>query len=214
MHGKKAGDTMSPMDTLSRIWSSALILLFVLDPFGNIPMLLAILKDFNADKQRKIIIREVLVALVVMVVFLFFGRGILAVFGLESGVIRIAGGTVLFVIGLRMVFPDDKGSLYQSRGEPFIVPIAIPLIAGPSALATLILMSESHSISSLISFGALMVAWFITAALLILAPAIYRILGERGLAAMERLMGMLLLMLSVQMFIDGLRALGVVPALG
>lgn len=198
------------MDTLSRIWSSALILLFVLDPFGNIPMLLAILKDFNAEKQRKVIFREMLFALTVMVVFLFFGKGILAVFGLESGVIRIAGGTVLFVIGLRMVFPDSKGSMYQSRGEPFIVPIAIPLIAGPSALATLILMSESHSMTPFISFGALMMAWTITAALLISAPVIYRFLGERGLAAMERLMGMLLLMLSVQMFVDGLRALGVI----
>ena len=120
---------------------------------------------------------------------------------------------MLFVIGLRMVFPDGPSSMTQAKEEPFIVPIAIPLIAGPSALATLILMSESHSLTRVLSFAALMLAWAITAAILILAPAFYRILGERGLAAMERLMGMLLLMLSVQMFIDGLRALSIVPGI-
>lgn len=197
------------MDTLLGVWSSALILIFVLDPFGNIPMLLAILKGLPSSRQREIILREMLFALGVMVLFLFFGSSILAVFRLESGVIRIAGGIVLFVIGLRMVFPDGSPSLYQAKDEPFIVPIAIPLIAGPSALATLILMSEGHTLSRLLSFAALMVAWGITAAILLLSPVIYRLLGEKGLAAMERLMGMLLLMLSVQMFIDGLRALGI-----
>ncbi len=201
------------MDMILSVWSSALILLFVLDPFGNIPMLLAILKGYPPQRQRRVIFREMVFALAVMLVFLFFGSSILAVFRLESGVIRIAGGTVLFVIGLRMVFPDGPSSMTQAKEEPFIVPIAIPLIAGPSALATLILMSESHSLTRVLSFAALMLAWAITAAILILAPAFYRILGERGLAAMERLMGMLLLMLSVQMFIDGLRALSIVPGI-
>ncbi len=197
------------MNVLTQIWSSALILLFVIDPFGNIPLLLAILKDMPRKRQFKVIFREMLVGLAVMTAFLFFGRSFLSLFGLETGAIRIAGAIVFFVIGLRMVFPGPEGSLPVPNGEPFLVPIAVPLIAGPSALATLIIMGEGQVLPRPMVFAALVVAWSLSSVILLLSPVVYRFLGDRGLAAMERLMGMLLLMLSVQMCIDGARALGI-----
>jgi multiple antibiotic resistance protein len=191
------------------IWSSAFILIFVIDPFGNIPLLLAILKDMPRKRQFYIILREMIIGLALMIVFLFFGKSFLSLFSLETAAIRIAGGIIFFVIGLRMVFPDREGPMYSGEGEPFIVPIAIPLIAGPSALATLILMGEGHAEPRIFVLVSLLIAWIISCIILLLSPILYRFLGERGLAALERLMGMLLLMLSVQMFIDGIRALGI-----
>ena len=190
------------------IWSSAFILFFVIDPFGNIPLLLAILKGMPRNRQFVIIFRELLIALALMIVFLFFGKSFLSLFNLETGAIRIAGGIIFFVIGLRMVFPSRDGPIYSSEGEPFVVPIAIPLIAGPSALATLILMSDAHTDGRLPVLISLLLAWTLSGVIMITSPILYRFLGDRGLAALERLMGMLLLMLSVQMLIDGIRTLG------
>lgn len=194
---------------MKQILSSALILLFVIDPFGNIPLLLAILKDFPRKRQIYIIIREMIIGLFLMIVFLFFGKPFLSIFGLETGAIRIAGSIIFFVIGIHMVFPGKESPIHTSDEEPFIVPIAIPLIAGPSALATLILMSEGHNQAQIHVLFSLLIAWAVSFVLLTLSPAIYRVLGERGLAALERLMGMLLLMLAVQMLIDGIRTLGI-----
>lgn len=194
---------------MQQIWTSALILLFVIDPFGNVPLLLAIIKDLPRRRQIAIILREMFIGLALMIVFLFFGKSFLGLFGLETGAIRIAGGIIFFVIGLRMVFPGPEGPISAGSGEPFIVPIAIPLIAGPSALATLILMGEGQKQSRPSVLVSLFIAWAISSAVLVLSPVFYRLLGERGLDALERLMGMLLLMLSVQMLIDGIRALGI-----
>ena len=189
------------------IWSSAFILIFVIDPFGNIPLLLAILKNISRKRQYIIILREMIIGLALMIVFLFFGRSFLSLFQLETASIRIAGGIIFFVIGLRMIFPDGHKPINVDGGEPFIVPIAIPLIAGPSVLATLILMTQSHAQPQLSVLLSLLIAWLISCAILLMSPILFRFLGDRGLAALERLMGMLLLMLSVQMFIDGIRAL-------
>jgi len=150
-----------------------------------------------------------LIGLALLLVFLFFGRSFLSLFQLETASIRIAGGIIFFVIGLRMVFPDENAPMYAGDGEPFIVPIAIPLIAGPSALATLILMTEGNKHPSLTVLPSLLIAWLVSCAILLMSPILYKFLGDRGLAALERLMGMLLLMLSVQMFIDGIRALAI-----
>ncbi len=189
------------------IWSSAFILMFVIDPFGNIPLLLAILKDMPKKRQYVIILREMTIGLVLMIIFLFFGKSFLGLFQLETAAIRIAGGIIFFVIGIHMVFPDKNGPMYTGEGEPFIVPIAIPLIAGPSALATLILMSEGNAQPRLSVLLSLVIAWTLSCGILLSSPILYKFLGDRGLAALERLMGMLLLMLSVQMFITGIRSL-------
>ncbi|NQD35443.1 YhgN family NAAT transporter [Permianibacter sp. IMCC34836] len=183
--------------------SATLTLFLVMDPLGNVPMFLALLKDLEPKRRRKVILREMLIALLIMALFLFFGSSVLGFLGLKAETISIAGGIVLFLIALRMVFPQEGGVMGEMPGgEPFIVPLAIPFVAGPSTLATLILFSQQQG-HLLESSGAMLVAWFATAVILIYSTKFYKILGDRGLAAMERLMGMLLIMIAVQMLLNG-----------
>ena len=189
------------------VWSSAILLIFVMDPLGNIPLFLSLLKDFDEKRRRRIIIRELLIALAILMVFLFFGQSLLRTLSLEQESVTIAGGIVLMIIGLRMIFPTRDGVMGpQTAGEPFIVPLAIPLIAGPSALATLIVMVREDPEHMENWVFAVLIAWGVTATCLILAPFLYKILRVRGLTALERLMGMLLIMIAVQMVLSGIKA--------
>jgi multiple antibiotic resistance protein len=188
-----------------RIFFNAITLLLIMDPLGNIPPFLSALKPVEPARRRKILVREILIAYVVLLAFLFAGKYILRLLSLQEETVSIAGGIVLFLIALRMVFPRQDASADKLEGEPFIVPLAIPLIAGPSTLASLLLLQQqSLPNSTLHLFLALTFAWFITAIILLSSTILYRLLKERGLIALERLMGMLLVMLAVQMFINGL----------
>lgn len=192
----------------AEIISSSVVLFFVMDPLGNIPIFLSLLKDIEPKRRWKIISRELLIALVILLIFLFFGQQLLNLLQLESESVSIAGGIILFIIGIRMVFPSRRGIIGdQLEGEPFIVPLAIPLIAGPSALATLMLLVNSDPTSILNWLSVLMIAWTLTAVILLSAPIFYKILRKRGLAAIERLMGMILIMIAVQMFVTGIRSI-------
>jgi len=196
------------MDPASSAWSAAVLLFFVMDAFGNAPLALALLKDVPRERRRKVVLRELVIALAVLVFFLFLGQEILSFLGLHEESVSIAGGIVLGVIGLRMVFPRADGVMgHQVGGEPFIVPLAIPLIAGPSAMATVILMARSDPSAMGKWLLALVIAWAGTAVVLLSAPLLLRVLRERGLAALERLMGMLLIMLAVEMVLAGVLAL-------
>jgi multiple antibiotic resistance protein len=192
---------------MTDLTSVVLTLFLIMDPLGNIPIFLSILKDVSPERRRQILLREVLIAYVVLLVFLFLGQYILQVLHLEQETISIAGGIVLFLIALRMIFPSHGGFAADTpEGEPFIVPLAIPLIAGPSTLAMLMLLQRSESGASPWELWvAVTIAWALTAAILLAAPFFYRVLHQRGLIAMERLMGMLLVMISVQMLMNGLR---------
>src|SRR3990172_1874388 len=188
------------------VLSAATVLFLVMDPLGNIPLFLSLLKDIEEERRRPIILREVLIALVILLVFLFCGQPLLDFLRIEQESVSIAGGIVLFIIGIRMIFPTEQGVMgAQLQGEPFIVPLATPLIAGPSALATLILMVRSDPGKFTEWLAALLIAWALTAVILLSAPFFYRILRRRGLVAIERLMGMLLIMISVQMFLNGIK---------
>jgi multiple antibiotic resistance protein len=190
------------------IISSAVVLFLVLNPLGNIPIFLTLLKDIEPKRRWKIISRELLIALVILVIFLFFGQRFLNLLQLESESVSIAGGIILFIIGIRMVFPSRRGIMGdQLEGEPFIVPLAIPLVAGPSALATLLLLVNSDPTNMLSWLSVLMIAWTLTAVILLSAPIFYKILKRRGLAAIERLMGMILIMISVQMSVTGIKSI-------
>ncbi|HZJ08903.1 MAG TPA: MarC family protein [Trueperaceae bacterium] len=196
------------MDPASSVWSAAVLLFFVMDAFGNAPLVLALLKDVSPARRRVIVLRELVIALAVLVFFLFLGEKILAFLGLHEQSVSIAGGIVLGVIGLRMIFPRPDGVMgHQLAGEPFIVPLAIPLIAGPSAMATIILMARSDPTAMGKWLLALLVAWGLTSLVLLSAPLLLRVLRERGLSALERLMGMLLIMLAVEMVLSGVLAL-------
>ena len=185
--------------------SAATVLLFVMDPFGNVPTVLALLEKVDPARRRRIIARELLFALGVLLLFLFAGQAILDFLGLQRESVTIAGGIVLGIIGLRLIFPRPEGLLGSTpEGEPFLVPLAIPLIAGPSAMATVILMARTAPEAMGRWIGAVLLAWSITAAVLLFAPTLYRVLRERGLSAVARLMGMLLIMIAVQMVLNGL----------
>ncbi|MFO8002199.1 MAG: MarC family protein [Marinilabilia sp.] len=192
----------------SSIWPAAVLLFFLMDPLGNIPVMLTIMKDIEPRRQRKILAREMFMALIILLIFLFAGRPLLNFLHLEQQAVTISGGIILLIIGLRMIFPQQHGLMgYQPHGEPFLVPIAIPLVAGPSVLAMLILMTTSQPGNMTNWFFALIMAWFFTALLLQLAPFLLKFLKQRGLTALERLMGMILVMLAVQMLLDGFKEL-------
>ncbi|MEW5249885.1 MarC family protein [Microbulbifer sp. 2201CG32-9] len=190
------------MDTLTAF----LTLLFVMDPLGNIPIFLAALKSVPPKRQPYVIMRELIFALLVLLVFLYGGQFLLAWLGLSQEAIRIAGAIILFLIAIRMVFPSEGGIMGERlEGEPFFVPLAVPLVAGPSTMAILMLMTNSEGERLLEWTLALLGAWTVSALILLASAPLARLLGGRGLIAVERLMGMVLVMLAVQLFLDGVK---------
>lgn len=189
------------------IASAAILLFLILDPLGNVPVFLGLLKPLAPARRRYVLRRELLIALAVLMVFLWAGQWVLQAMHLRQESVSIAGGIVLFLIGLRMVFPSAEGVFGAAgEGEPFIVPMAIPMIAGPSGMAAVMLLGSQAPTRMLDWTMALLIAWFATALILYSATYLYRLLGRSVLLAVERLMGMLLIALSVQMFLDGVRA--------
>jgi multiple antibiotic resistance protein len=188
------------------ISSAVIMLVLIMDPLGNIPLFLSALKPVAPERRRLVLIREVLIAYAVLVACALLGSSALRLLHLQQETISIAGGIVLFLISLRMIFPVDHRGGETLEGEPFVVPLAVPLIAGPSALAALLLLQRSLPGGVGALLVALTIAWALSAAVLLASPFFYRLLRERGLIAMERLMGMLLVMIAVQMFMNGVRA--------
>lgn len=188
--------------------SAGLLLFLIMDPLGNIPLFLSLLRGVDPKRRQLVLARELLIALVVLFVFLFGGTYLLHALQLKQESVSIAGGIVLFLIGVRMVFPPATGGVFggDPDKEPFIVPMAIPGIAGPSAVAAVMLLANSYPGRTVDWSVALFVAWFATAVILLSSTYLFRCLGTSVLIAVERLMGMLLVALSVQMFLDGVMA--------
>ena len=187
--------------------SAALLLFLILDPLGNIPVFLSLLKPLPEKRRRWVLVRELLIALGVLFVFLWAGRFVLAAMHLRQESVSIAGGIVLFLIGLKMIFPSPEGMFGEAEeGEPFIVPMALPLVAGPSGMAAVMLFSTQYPDRMFDWSLALFAAWFGTALILLSATSLYKLLGKLVLIAVERLMGMLLVAISVQMLLDGVVA--------
>ncbi len=186
---------------------ASLLLFLVMDPLGNLPVYLSILKDIEPHRRTRIVVRELLFALAALLLFLLFGGYLFAALHLKRESVSIAGGIILLVIALRMIFPGRAGVMGDNpEGEPFLVPLAIPLVAGPSAFSTLLLMSNSDP-SKLAHWAlATVIAWAGSAVILGFPNLFARMLGRRGLLALERLMGMLLVMIAVQMLLDGLES--------
>ncbi|MEO8090899.1 MAG: MarC family protein, partial [Gemmatimonadales bacterium] len=175
--------------------SSAAILLFlVMDPLGNIPLFVSALQSVPPERQNRVVARELAIAYGILVLFLFTGQYLLRLLQISEPALTIAGGLVLFLIALRMVFPSSDRTL-DLEGEPFIVPLAIPYVAGPSALATVLLMMSRDPGRWPEWLAALTAAWVACAVILILGSRLRRFLGQRGLIALERLMGMVLVTL-------------------
>ena len=186
------------------ILSAALLLFLILDPLGNIPVFLSVLKPLTPKRQRIVLARELLIALAVLMAFLWAGKYALEMMHLRQESVAIAGGIVLFLIGIRMIFPRPEGLMGElPGGEPFIVPLAVPLVAGPSGMAAVMLMGSNEPTRLWDWSLALMIAWGATAVILFSATVLYKWLGRSALTALERLMGMLLVAISVQMVLDG-----------
>lgn len=187
------------------VFSTAFLLFLVLDPVGNIPVFLAVLSHAPPDRHTRIILREMLIALAALVLFLMLGQYILAALQVSYGSLGVAGGIIMFLIAVRMVFPLPKSATSEDLdGEPFIVPLAIPLVAGPAAMATLMLLMAHKPDRWPQWLAALFLAWAVSGTILLFAERLGRLLGKRALIAIERLMGLILTAVAVEMFINGL----------
>lgn len=184
--------------------SATITLLFVMDPLGNVPFFITVLRSVPVKKRRFIILRESFFALIILTVFLLFGQYILEGMHISQPALAIAGGIILFLISIRMIFPHMESEQIKTFGEPFIVPLAVPLIAGPSTMTIVMLLAKRAPYDMWRWLMALVVAWVITTGILLCADFLCKILGERGLIAVERLMGMILTTMAVQLFLTGL----------
>ena len=187
------------METLS----AAVMLFLIMDPFGNMPVFNSVLKEVPEGRRTRIIARESTIALGILIVFLWAGQPIMNFLNLRQPTLSISGGIILFIIALRMLFPRQEFEIETNRDEPLIVPLAMPLIAGPSCVAVLLLLASSEPQRMRDWTLALLASWSATAAILILSPLLLKLLTRRGIKALERLMGMILIMVSVQMLLDG-----------
>jgi len=190
------------------IFAAAVTLFLIMDPLGNIPVFLSVLRNVAEERRRRILIRELFIALVIMLLFLFLGPPMLEMLGLSREAVAIAGGLVLMIIAIRMIFPSRGGIMgdESTDQEPLVVPLAVPLIAGPSVLATLVLLAETGPGQTVYWLMALVGAWAVSSVILLSSQFLYNLLGDRGLKAIERLMGMILVSISVQMLLDGFRS--------
>src|SRR5215218_8050616 len=185
--------------------SAALLLFLVMDPLGNIPLFLTTLKTVEVKRQRMVVVRELVAALIILIAFLFAGRYVLDALHLTETALTTAGGLILIIIAIRMIFPSRDRSLKEEfEGEPFIVPLAIPYVAGPSAMATSLLLMSREPERWMDWLFAVLMAWAASALIIYFASYFSRFLGERGLIAIERLMGMLLVTVAVQMLLTGI----------
>ncbi len=185
-------------------FSAAITLLLIMDPFGNSLAFLSLLKDFSNRRRRIIILREMVIALVILVLFLFFGKYILAGMNISEPALEIAGGVILFIIAIRMIFPAATDPTDSPSEEPIVVPLAVPLIAGPSSMAMLILFSTANPGKIGLLLFALLASWAVSLVVLQFANALNRLIGRRGMNALARLMGMILTTMAVQMFLNGI----------
>jgi len=189
------------------IFSTAILLFMIMDPLGNMPVFLSVINTVPEERRRRVLVREMIISLIVMVIFLFLGERMMDIMGLRQESVAIGGGLVLMLIALRMIFPSKDGVLgVQPEGEPFIVPLAIPLIAGPSILATLMVITHQFPGHPFQWLSAVFLAWAATAIIMVFSDKLLKVLGKKGIIAMERLMGMILVILSVQLFLDGVVA--------
>jgi multiple antibiotic resistance protein len=193
--------------------ATVVLLLILLDPLGNIPLLISLLRPLEPARRPRVVLRENAIAAGLLILFVYIGDWLLSALHLSAPALEISGGLILFLIAVRMVFPahgtheDDAGR----EGEPLIVPIAVPMIAGPAALATVLLSARDAPFAASL-VGAILVAIVINTLVLLVGERLARLFGKPGLAAMERLMGLVLTTMAVQMLISGIKAAFLLPA--
>jgi len=185
--------------------SISLVLFLIMDPIGNISPYIAMTRKLSPNRHKIVIIREMLIALIVMIIFNYLGETIFNVLEISETAVKLSSGVILFLFAVRILFPtlrSPRANLPEE--EPFIIPLAIPLIAGPSLLATIMLFAHMES-SQEIMLAAIFIAWLAAVVVLFFAPQLQRLLSDNGLMALERLMGMVLVLLAIQRFMEGVQ---------
>ena len=186
--------------------SATILLILITDPIGNIPIFANALRHVAPERRPWVILREVLIAFVLLLTFMFVGDGFLRVMNLSELSLQIGGGVILFLIALRMIFPPHPApETNEIHAEPLIVPLAIPAIAGPSALATVLLLVSQAPERRMEWIAALCVTMTVSAVVLVLAERIQRVAGDRFVIALERLMGLVLVSVSIEMMLRGIK---------
>jgi MarC family membrane protein len=185
--------------------SATILLILVADPIGNIPIFATALKPVPPERRPWVIVREVLIAFVLLLAFMFVGESFLQLMNLSELSLQIGGGVIMFLIALRMIFPPPASATADQATEPLIVPLAIPAIAGPSALATVLLLVSQAPERRLEWIGALSITMIVSTIILVLAERIQRVAGDRFVTALERLMGLVLVAVSIEMMLRGIK---------
>ena len=188
------------------VLAAIFLLIIIMDPIGNVPVFLSILKNIPLERRKKIIIRELIIAFAILLFFMFIGRYLLQLLQIEQSSLGIAGGIILFIIAIRMIFPGTKPMFtHNEEAEPLVVPLAIPMLAGPSAIAAVILLMAQEPTRWIEWIFVVFVASLISGIILISSEALGSKLGNRALIAIERLMGIFLIMVSVDFILDGIK---------
>lgn len=185
------------------IFSISLVLFLIMDPIGNISSFLKMVDGIDPKRQRMILLREMLIALLVMVIFNYIGEGIYDLLQISDPAVRLSSGVILFLIAVQILFPNLTGIRENlPKEEPFIIPFAIPLIAGPSVLATIMLYAHMEQ-SQPVMLISILCAWVAALLVMIVSRPLYKVMGDNGLMACEKLMGMVLVLIAIQRFLDG-----------
>jgi small neutral amino acid transporter SnatA (MarC family) len=187
--------------------SATILLLLITDPLGNIPIFVNTLRAVPPERRARVIVREVLIAFGLLLAFMFIGQSFLKAMSLSDVSLQIGGALVLFLIALRMIFPPPPQDSPVPLTEPLIVPLAITALAGPSAMATVLLLVSQAPDRRMEWVAALSVTMLVCAVVLLLAERLQRVVGLRVVSAFERLMGLILVSISVEMLIRGLKSL-------
>jgi MarC family membrane protein len=190
-------------------WSATILLILITDPVGNIPIFANALRHVPPQRRPWVILREILIAFVLLLAFMFVGEGFLRVMNLSELALQIGGGVILFLIALRMVFPPPESTDAEQMTEPLIVPLAVPAVAGPSALATVLLLVSQQPAQRIEWIAALCVTMLVSAVVLVSAERIERVIGRRPLVAVERLMGLVLVSVAIEMLLRGIKTFAV-----
>lgn len=192
--------------------STTLLLFFVMDPIGNIPIFVVLLEKKTLTQKNWIVVREVIFSMLILIFFLFLGNSILKYLNISQSSLKLTGSIILFIISIRMIFPMTTYSQTQHyifgelpEGDPFLFPLAIPSLAGPSAITTVILISNQNPMMINIWIFSIIISCFFALLILLSSNYILKFTGKKGIYALEKLMGMALVAISVEMFLKGIK---------
>jgi multiple antibiotic resistance protein len=189
-------------DMTNSVFSIAFALFLLMDSFGNIPIYLSILKNIDKTRRQRIIVREMFISLILIIIFALFGNSFFSFLGISTKSMHLCGGVVLFIIGLNMIFPKSDHDAFAVEGEPLIFPLSIPLVAGPAVLAAVMIYAHKEVAYTTLLL-AIFIAWLATSIILLLAGRLSALIDSRGLQAIERLMGLILVMIAIEMALKG-----------